>query len=179
MANCPQCASSPLVHSMLNEDLAGYSCAKCFGTLVSLVAYRAWREKHARPAAATAAAPDVETPDSLAAKKCPKCSSLMSKYRIASVPSNRLDYCPHCEEIWLDGGEWELVESLVQSGELTRVFTQGWQRAVRAEIAESMSEQRFQELLGPDYARVTEFAAWLSDHKSRNEILARLQRRKR
>ena len=56
----------------------------------------------------------------------------MSKYRIRSDKNNRLDYCPHCEEIWLDEGEWELVEGLVASGEFTKVFTQAWQYAVRA-----------------------------------------------
>ena len=30
---------------MLAEGLAGYGCGTCLGTLVSLVAYRAWRER--------------------------------------------------------------------------------------------------------------------------------------
>ena len=127
MALCPQCDHSILVHTLLNDDLAGYSCGKCLGTLVSLVAYRAWREKQDKGAlrATPAAEPDSEPPDSIGAKKCPKCRSLMSKYRIRSDKTNRLDYCPHCEEIWLDEGEWELVEGLVASGEFTKVFTQG------------------------------------------------------
>ncbi len=87
---------SVLVHTLLTDNLAGYSCGMCLGTLVSLVAYRAWREHGARgPIKATAVAtPDIDPPDSIGAKKCPKCRSLMSKYRISSEKSNRLDYCP-------------------------------------------------------------------------------------
>ena len=37
MALCPQCDHSVLVHTLLTENLAAYSCGKCLGTLVSLV----------------------------------------------------------------------------------------------------------------------------------------------
>ena len=180
MALCPQCDHSVLVHTLLTDDLAGYSCGNCLGTLVSLVAYRAWRESPARselPSVPTAEA-DSEPPDSIGAKKCPKCRSLMSKYRIRSDKTNRLDYCPHCEEIWLDEGEWELVEGLVASGEFTKVFTQAWQFAVRAGITSAMGEQRLRELLGGDYARVAEFAEWLKSQPAKQEILAKLSGRK-
>ena len=179
MALCPQCDDSVLVHTMLTENLAAYSCGKCLGTLVSLVAYRAWREHAARDALkVTPAAVPLDAPDSIGAKKCPKCRSLMSKYRINAEKTNRLDYCPHCEEIWLDEGEWELVEGIAICGEFTKVFTQAWQYAVRAGITDSMEEQRLRELLGDDFERVERFASWLQDQPARNEILARLGRRK-
>jgi Zn-finger nucleic acid-binding protein len=101
----------------------------------------------------------------------------MSKYRIRSDKTNRLDYCPHCEEIWLDEGEWRLVEGLVVSGEFTKVFTQAWQYAVRAGITGAMEEQRLRELLGADYERVVQFADWLQSQPAKQEILARLMRR--
>ena len=181
MALCPQCDHSILVHTLLTDDLAGYSCGKCLGTLVSLVAYRAWREKQDKAAlrATPAAEPDSEPPDSIGAKKCPKCRSLMSKYRIRSDKTNRLDYCPHCAEIWLDEGEWELVEGLVAAGEFTKVFTQAWQYAVRAGLTTAMEEQRLRDLLGNDYERVVQFAEWLQSQPSKQEILARLARRLR
>ena len=181
MAQCPLCADSPLVHTLLTEGLAAYSCGKCFGTLVSLVAYRAWRERIGAHdlAPALQAIPDAAPADSVGAKRCPKCRSLMSKYRISSEKANRLDYCAHCEEIWLDDGEWQLVESLVVSGELTKVFTQAWQHNVRAGVNQAMEEQRLRELLGSDHDRVVQFADWLADQPARQEILARLIHRKR
>ena len=179
MALCPQCDHSILVHTLLTEDLAAYSCGKCLGTLVSLVAYRVWREKQGRGSLrdTATAEPDTEPPDSIGAKKCPKCRSLMSKYRIRSDKTNRLDYCPHCEEIWLDQGEWELVEGLVASGEFTKVFTQAWQYAVRTGLTTAMEEQRLRELLGGDYDRVAQFAEWLQKQEARTEIIARLSRK--
>lgn len=181
MAQCPQCVASPLVHTMLAENLAALGCGKCFGTLLSLVTYRAWREHrvHEGLPAMPAAVPDVDAPDSMAAKACPKCRSLMSKYRITAEKTNRLDYCPHCEEIWLDDGEWQLVEGLVASGEFARVFTQAWQHAVRGEVTSAMEERRLRELLGHDYERVTSFGEWLGHQPARLEILARLSRRAR
>jgi Zn-finger nucleic acid-binding protein len=177
MAQCPQCADSPLVHAMLAENLAAYSCGKCLGTLVSLATYRAWRESTGRNQlpVSPAAMADADAADSIAAKKCPKCRSLMSKYRVTAEKTNRLDYCPHCDEVWLDDGEWQLVESLVVSGEFTKVFTQAWQYAVRAGVTGAMEEQRLRELLGGDYDRVIEFARWLKTQPARQEILARLQ----
>ena len=165
---------------MLTENLAAYSCGNCLGTLVSLVSYRAWRDRaagHELPAGAPAIA-EITPADSVGAKKCPKCRSLMSKYRISSEKTNRLDYCPHCEEIWLDDGEWQLVESLVMSGEFTKVFTQAWQYAMRADVTGAMEEQRLHELLGGDFERVAEFSRWLEAQPARQEILARLQRGK-
>jgi hypothetical protein len=70
MALCPQCDHSVLVHTLLTDNLAGYSCGKCLGTLVSLVAYRAWRDHSARGeiAPTPTATPDFDAPDSIGAK---------------------------------------------------------------------------------------------------------------
>ena len=58
------------------------------------------------------------------------------------------------------------------------MFTQAWQYAVRSGISHAMEEQRLRELLGADYERVAEFAGWLQKQDAKQEILARLQRRK-
>jgi Zn-finger nucleic acid-binding protein len=181
MAQCPQCADSPLVHTLLADHLAAYSCGNCLGTLVSLVSYRAWRESAAgrqQRRDTPVAVPDSDAADSTGAKNCPKCRSLMSKYRVTADRSNRLDYCPHCEEIWLDDGEWQLVEGLVTAGDFARVFTQSWQHAVQAGLTEAMKEQRLRELLGDDYSRVAAFAEWLRTQPAKVEILATLAARK-
>jgi Zn-finger nucleic acid-binding protein len=180
MAQCPQCADSPLVHAMLEENLPAYSCGRCFGTLVSLAVYRAWRENtgRGRLPATPAAVADTDPVDSLTAKKCPKCRSLMSKYRISAQKTNRLDYCPHCDEVWLDDGEWQLVEGLALAGDFARLFTQAWQNSVRGDITESMEADRLRALLGADFERVEELRAWIQAHPRKLEILARLARRK-
>ena len=179
MALCPQCDHSVLVHTLLTDNLAAYSCGNCLGALVSLVSYRVWRESAAGRHAIRDTPPavvDVDPPDSTGAKKCPKCRSLMSKYRVTADKANRLDYCPHCEEIWLDDGEWQLVEGLVLAGDFTKVFTQAWQYAVRSGVTTAMEEQRLREMLGGDYERVAQFAEWLQAQPARQEILQALTR---
>jgi len=84
---------------------------------------------------------------------------------------------PHCEEIWLDDGEWQLVEGLVAAGDFAKVFTQAWQYAVRAGVSSAMEEQRLRELLGDDYERVAKFEEWLQTQEAKAEIIARLGRR--
>ena len=163
---------------MLTDNLPAYSCGKCLGTLVSLAAYRSWREGTGRDRirATPAAIADIDAADSVAAKKCPKCRSLMSKYRITAEKTNRLDYCPHCDEVWLDDGEWELVEGLAQSGDFTRVFTQSWQHTVSEGLTEAMEDARLKALLGDDAGRVEEIRAWIAAHPQRLVILARVSR---
>jgi len=180
MAQCPQCADSTLVYAMLEPSLAAYSCGKCLGTLVSLAAYRAWREAagSGRLPVVPAAVPESDAADSIAAKKCPKCRSLMSKYRISAERTNRLDYCTHCDEVWLDDGEWHLVEGLALSGDFARLFTQAWQNMVNVEVTEAMEASRMRSVLGGDFARVEEMREWIQSHPRRLEILARLARRK-
>ena len=180
MALCPQCDHSILVHTLLTDGLAGYSCGNCLGTLVSLVAYRAWREHAARGPIRDMppATPVADAADSIGAKKCPKCRSLMSKYRFSADKTNRLDYCPHCDEVWLDDGEWRLVEGLALSGDFARLFTQAWQNMVNVEVTEAMEASRMRSVLGGDFARVEEMREWIQSHPRRLEILARLARRK-
>jgi hypothetical protein len=164
MAQCPQCADSTLVHAMLEPNLAAYSCGKCLGTLVSLAAYRAWRESAGRERlpVVPAAVADTDAADSIAAKKCPKCRSLMSKYRISAGKTNRLDYCTHCDEV---------------SGDFARLFTQAWQHMVQAEVTEAMEGSRLRGMLGNDFARVEEMREWIQAHPRKLEILARLARK--
>ena len=121
---------------------------------------------------------EADAPDSIAAKKCPKCRSLMSKYRITAGKTNRLDYCPHCDEVWLDDGEWQMVEGLARSGDFARVFTQAWQSSVRGEVTEAMEAGRLRGLLGGDYERVEQMREWIGEHPQRLAILARLAQRK-
>ena len=135
MALCPQCDHSVLVHTMLTDNLAGYSCGKCLGTLVSLVAYRAWRE-HGRGARfAEPRPPRTPTPtppDSIGAKKCPKCRSVMSKYRISAgqdpIASTTARIARRSGST-MANGSWSRAWSL--AGDFTKVFTQAWQYAVR------------------------------------------------
>lgn len=177
MPDCPACPAAELGPTQLTEGLAALGCADCGGALLSLVAYREWIER-AQPAEA----PDephaqVAIEDSPDAILCPKCRAVMVKYRIAADLDNRLDHCPHCLEIWLDRGEWQIVEALARAGHLSAILTAPWQRRIVADQSEDMAEVRLREKLGTDYARFREVQRWLDDHPARDLILARLHRR--
>ncbi len=176
MPACPTCPSATLRHTLLADGLPAHGCDTCGGVLLSLVTYRGWRDGRAVNASAAveqlpAAAP---VPDHAEAIRCPKCERIMTKYRIGEAVGNRLDYCAHCEELWLDGGEWALVEALAASGQLAAVVTQPWQRRVRAGDTARMEAARIHELLGTQYPTYRALVEWLDAHPARDLMLAQL-----
>ncbi len=180
MATCPACSRAGLRHTVLADGLTAHGCPHCGGVLLSLVGYRTWYEAHASDIPDAVAPPaDPVTADSPEAKQCPRCDRVMTKYRISANVRNRLDYCAHCSEIWLDKGEWELVRHLAASGSLANVVTQPWQRKVVDDDTGRLELERIQQILGPGYGKFMELTRWLDTHAERIMILARLAERTR
>lgn len=176
---CPRCKTPDLKPTMIEEYLPGMACADCEGSLVSLLYYRHWAETQ-KPAA-SAAAPDataaVETTDTTSAITCPKCSRVMMKYRLTGRVSNRVDVCTSCDEAWLDGGEWELLEALQLSHMMPSIFTDEWQRRIRREVTEETRRTILTRLIGAEgVARVEAFRAWLSGTGHKSDIMTYLYR---
>jgi Zn-finger nucleic acid-binding protein len=91
--------------------------------------------------------------------------------------SNRLDVCSLCDEAWLDGGEWELLEALQLSQRLPAIFTDEWQRRIRHELSEETRHSFLARLIGAeDAARVEEFRSWLAANEHRSQIMTYLYR---
>jgi Zn-finger nucleic acid-binding protein len=173
MLTCPNCPDSELRHTLIAVSLPAHSCKKCKGLLISLVAYRAWRERtgiHGRDGGAGDREPLVS--DTRDVIKCAKCSRLMTKYRVSADAPNRIDFCANCEEVWLDAGEWELIETLVGSDRLATITARPWQHRVTSDTIEKMEARRLAAALGDDYEKVKEIGDWLEDHPSRQLILA-------
>ena len=177
MASCPKCGDVGLRHALVLDELPAYACERCDGLLLNLVVYRHWRESHPpTPADETVAPDDVEVDDSTAVLSCPKCRAIMTKYRFSADVPNRIDYCAHCEELWFDAGEWDLVASTARSGHLAEIFAQPWQRKLRRQISADMELSRMKTLLADDYERLSDIESWLRDHPHRAQIIARLSR---
>ncbi len=172
---CPLCPDRPLEPVRLENDLPAQGCANCGGSLLSLVSYRNWRE-HASPAAPddAAGASRGEVGDSASALRCPKCERIMTKYRFAADARNQIDLCAHCDEVWLDHGEWEMLERFAMVDKLAHVFTQPWQNRVRSDAAKIRVEERWREKLGADYERARDMRAWLATHPNGKDLLAYL-----
>lgn len=165
---------------MIEEYLPAMGCSGCRGSLVSLLYYRHWAETQKPSEVATAAAaPTTETGDAASAMTCPKCSRIMTRYRIAGDIANRVDVCASCDEAWLDQGEWELLESLQLSLRITSIFTDAWQRRIRQETSDETRRGVLVRLVGESGAkRVEEFRDWVAGNKHKPEILTYLYRRR-
>jgi Zn-finger nucleic acid-binding protein len=175
---CPHCHTTDLAPTMIEEFLPAMGCGTCHGALVSLLYYRHWAEEQKEPAAEPArAAPTVETTDTTEAITCTKCSRVMTKYKISGAVTNRVDVCSTCDDAWLDGGEWELLEQLQLSDKLPAVFTDTWQRKLRQEGSDRMRQDLLRKTIGDaDANKVESLRTWLNEHPAKSAILTYLYR---
>jgi Zn-finger nucleic acid-binding protein len=172
---CPRCKTPDLLPTMLEEYLPGMGCRECQGSLISLLYYRHWAETY-KPDESPTPAP-ANTRDSTTALMCPKCNRVMTKYRLLGSVENRLDVCVTCDEAWLDGGEWELLEQLKLSHKMPAIFTDAWQRRIREEKSEETRATILKKTIGEAAAaKVEEFRAWLNTQKQKSTILTYLYR---
>lgn len=177
MTACPRCPHAGLRHTLIGDSLPAHTCPSCSGTLIGLIGYRLWRETHKIDQASAGDAGSVQTAgDTGEAISCSKCQSLMTKYRISADAPNRVDFCARCEDIWLDEGEWALVEALAGSDHLANIITQPWQRRVRIATEAQLETERLKTVFGEDYDRVIAFHEWLNAHPDKGEVLAYLLR---
>lgn len=173
---CPKCKSPDLHPTKMEQGLSAMGCNECQGIFVSLLYYRDWAERFGVAALADSeqaeevAAEEVE--NTHAAMGCPKCSRIMTKYRISSGHDNRLDLCGHCDEAWLDKDEWSLLKSLNMGSKMPAVFTEQWQRQVRQQVTEESRRQRFVDMLGEEVVKEADnIRQWMSDSPQRAQIL--------
>jgi Zn-finger nucleic acid-binding protein len=177
---CPRCKAPDLQPTMIEEYLPAMGCGTCHGSLVSLLYYRHWAETQ-KPTIEPAANPDagasVETTDTTSALTCPKCGRIMMKYKVSGAVSNRVDVCNLCDEAWLDGGEWELLEALQLSHRMPAIFTDEWQRRIRRDLSEETRRCVLARVIGEDgVGKVETFKAWIRDTGRKADIMVYLYR---
>lgn len=175
---CPVCKTPELRPTMIEDLLPSMGCEQCKGSLVGLLYYRHWAENHKPHYETDAPATLSEVPaDSTNALRCPKCERIMAKYRLSGTIANRLDLCTVCDEAWLDGGEWQLLEQLQLSDKLPAVFTDTWQRKLRKEGSERTRQEILRRTIGADDAtKVESLRSWLNEHPAKSTILTYLYR---
>lgn len=175
---CPVCKNPDLRPTMIEDLLPSMGCENCKGSLVSLLYYRHWAENHKPQYETPAPSAVTEVPaDTTNALRCPKCTRIMTKYRLSGTVGNRLDVCRSCDEAWLDGGEWQLLEQLQLSDKLPSVFTDIWQRKLRQEGSERMRQDILRRTIGEEDAnKVESLRTWLNGHSAKSTILTYLYR---
>jgi Zn-finger nucleic acid-binding protein len=174
---CPSCKTADLLPTKIEEYLPGMGCGTCHGTMVSLLYYRHWAETQKPPSDPVTATAAPEATDTKTAITCPKCERVMNKYKLTGAISNRIDVCSTCDEAWLDGGEWELLEALQLSLKIPSILTEGWQRRIRHEITEDTRHSILVRIVGEEAAaKIEEFRAWLAKNKHKSHIMTYLYR---
>ncbi len=97
--------------------------------------------------------------------------ALNVEIQIGRSHKNRLELCGHCDEVWLDTGEWDLVKKLDLHEKLSSVFTDAWQRNILKQREASSLRDHYSQVLGEkDFEKVNEFKLWLDKHPKRAEI---------
>ncbi len=144
---CPKCQAGQLVPMELETGLVGAGCDACSGVLLPLINYRYWKQTAAATLENDNLDQHVEAEDSKEAKICPKCGKIMIKYKVGLQSENRVELCAHCDEAWLDSGEWQLLKSLELHNRLPEIFTESWQRKLRERRRLETWDRHFEKLL--------------------------------
>lgn len=169
---CPSCHKSPLKPTKLDNGLTARKCLKCEGLLIDLLNYRDWRDSQPKdqPLPPPQLEPD-EAEDNQKAITCPRCSRLMTKFRINGSQPNRIDVCTFCDTAWLDEGEWELLGALSLQTKLTAIFTDPWQQTLIKELANESKLERIKHSLGEaDFNELMRIREWIDQHPRSDDI---------
>jgi len=159
----------------LAAGLPAQVCPACGGVLLALADYRAWRADRAASDELLAENLAAVVEDGGRARACPACSGPMARYRVLPANSFRLDRCPHCQLVWLDGGEWSALVGAGLAEQLDRILADGWQRRVLADEARLRRQTVLRQRLGDEVVdELQRIQTWLQDRPNRRELLALL-----
>lgn len=165
--HCSHCKTTNLEPVELENGLVAAGCQTCEGVLLPLMNYRYWADH--QPHVESTNVESVE--DSKQARLCPKCDKIMLKFRLGLNSENKIDLCSHCDEAWLDKGEWELVKKLDLHATFPQIFTDAWQRNIRKQKEANSLKVHFEKIIGAeDFANVEKFKTWLDEHPQKADI---------
>lgn len=181
---CTVCSNGRLEASYLEPLLPCHTCSHCGGSLLRMMDYFRWQNDSAdlplstepsEPLVGITVNPVVDTAqETRKAVICPKSGVLMTKYRISAETDNRLDYSAASNAVWLDRGEWALLNANGLATQLNTVFTSHWQHEIRAQESSEVMEGLYKRRFGEQYAALKAFREVLDSMEDRNEALAYL-----
>jgi Zn-finger nucleic acid-binding protein len=175
---CPVCKPAPELQPQTPDaSPTVHACPNCHGTWVRAADYWRWRAEHRADLAAAAPAPTAgarsEPADTDGLKLCPEDGHILGRYRVGHGLGFAVDHCRNCDGVWLDANEWEALRQAGVHGSLTEIYSEEWQREVRAEDRREREQAQWIRQLGEaDFARVREVREWLDAHPHRSELYA-------
>ncbi|MBT8045393.1 MAG: hypothetical protein KJO79_10620 [Verrucomicrobiae bacterium] len=166
----------PLEPVTLDDALTAFRCPETGGHWIPLENYWDWKSTH--PDGTSENDPSPEPPSGEfddCVKLCPVTGTIMTRYRVGVDIDFRVDRSI-TGGIWLDGGEWEVLQAGNLHRELHRIFTAPWQKAVRTLEQAAHYDTMLETHLGEDlYKRLSSLREDLREHPARGEALAFLQ----
>ena len=103
---------------------------------------------------------------------CPDCGHFSRKYKVGTKIDFYVDCCGHCNGVWLDKKEWEVLKAEDLHDEINMIFTSPWQRRIADEATAGKLDTLCLEKFGAvDYEKVKGIRAWLQDHPNRNTLI--------
>jgi Zn-finger nucleic acid-binding protein len=166
----------------LEERLTACECHQCRGRWLEAQPYETWLNWQGEllssgeaEVSRNGAPPAVK--DTREAKLCPHCQRIMTRCKVGRGLNFYLDRCSHCFGVWLDCYEWETLKYYDLHVALHNIFSDPWQRQVRAEEQMSERDRHYEALFGADtFAEAKRFKQWLDRNPHRIELLTYLNK---
>ena len=172
--NSPAASNTLMQSREIEPGLVVFECPVTGGLWIPLHAYLTWKEQQPEtpvPPASHSAAPTSAEEAKPRALICPESGRLLLRYRVGHGLAFHVDRSPATGGVWLDKGEWEALKSKGLHTSLHLICTAGYQREIRTNEYSQTLTETFRDRIGPaDFAKVTEFAAWLNQHPKARDI---------
>lgn len=179
---CPKDKEESLVDVVLPGGLAAHHCSACDGYWVEPDIYAAWRSQQEErlpvPLPEDADMGYTPGPQDARAGLCPNCKGFLARSRIGLNPPFYVERCSRCGGIWLDQGEWEVLQQLGWDGAIDHLFTEDWQSEMREQEYAERERRATIEKLGEDLAQqIFDLTEKLAHHPNGDFGVAYLMRR--
>lgn len=172
---CLVCKTVELQEEFLENDLKVHSCSECGGKWMRFGDYFAWHTTHKHELENALEINSLPAQDSVTAKLCPDCETLLTAYKVSSKLDFRLEHCNSCNGIWFDKNEWEAIKRENLHHQIHNFFTEGWQKKIREEERRDFFEKHYIKRFGAeDYQRLKQVKLWIDDSENKSSMLAYL-----
>jgi len=174
---CPICKTHTLGLITLIESLPANQCSNCGGVWIDSNAYLAWRKAKGDDQPQKPGSVNVDPSwDVHELKLCPNSSHIMGRYKVLAGSDFHLDRCGHCNGIWFDKNEWDVLVELGLHDNVNEFFTRPWQDRLHSEETKAQMNKLYLEKLGiDDYEHIKKVREWVKDHPRKGMLFAFLQ----
>jgi Zn-finger nucleic acid-binding protein len=174
---CPVCKTDTLGEITLLEAFPANQCPTCGGIWVPSNAFMSWKRAQGNQSEeiknVITADPSWEINE---LKLCPASGHLLVRYKIFPDVDFYLDRCRHCNGVWMDKHEWDVLVTQNLHNHLNEFFTHVWQEKLHtAETKNNMDMLYLQKFGEEDYQYIQKVREWMQDHPKRGMLLAFLQ----